>query len=386
MIKKPKFRLDIILVLSILALLAFGTIMVYSTTLSFSKPVQNGLMKTHFLSLALGIVIMFALMLIDYNIWGKLYLIIYAGCILLLIATLIFGKTVNNAKSWIEIGSRFTFQPSEFVKVGLIISLAKYIENNIENINNPFVLLKILAFAFLPVVLILLQPDVGTAIVYVFFIFIMLFSQGISIRYVIYAIGLGVLSIPALWFSMNQYQKNRIYDFLDPTRDAMGSGRQVIQGKIALGSGKLFGRGLFKGTQNMYKYVPEKHTDSIFAIVGEETGFVGGAIMIFLYYSMLRRMIIIAKNSDNVFGSAMVSGFLGMFFFHIVQNIGMILGILPVTGIPLPFISYAGTFQLTSLACIGLVLSVNYNRGATRFTDDSLELLKWLSSIAKLKN
>lgn len=386
MIKKPKFRVDIILVLSILALLAFGTIMVYSTTLSFSKPVQNGLMKTHFLSLTLGIVIMFALMLIDYNIWGELYLIIYAGCILLLIVTLIFGKTVNNAKSWIEIGSRFTFQPSEFVKVGLIISLAKYIENNIENINNPFVLLKILAFAFLPVVLILLQPDVGTAIVYVVFIFIMLFSQGISLKYVAYAIGLGVLSIPALWFSMNQYQKNRIYDFLDPTRDAMGSGRQVIQGKIALGSGKLFGRGLFKGTQNMYKYVPEKHTDSIFAIVGEETGFVGGAIMIFLYYSMLRRMIIIAKNSDNVFGSSMVSGFLGMFFFHIVQNIGMILGILPVTGIPLPFISYAGTFQLTSLACIGLVLSVNYNRGATRFTDDSLELLKWLSSTAKLKN
>ena len=376
--KKPRFRIDIILVLTILALLAFGTIMVYSTTLSFAKPVQNSLMKTHFLSLALGILVMFVLMLIDYNIWGKLYLFIYAGCILLLIATLLFGKSVHDAKSWIQIGSKFSFQPSEFVKVGLIISLAKYIENNIDKLNNPFVLLKILAFAFLPVLLILLQPDFGTAIVYVFFIFIMLFSQGISLRYVMYAIGLGVLSIPALWFSMNQYQKNRIYDFLDPNRDAMGSGRQVIQGKIALGSGKLFGRGLFKGTQNMYKYVPEKHTDSIFAIVGEETGFFGGAIMILLYYCMLSRMINIAKNSDNVFGSAMVSGFLGMFLFHIVQNIGMILGILPVTGIPLPFISYAGTFQLTSLACIGLVLSVNYNRGASRFIDKSLDFIQWL--------
>lgn len=374
--KKPRFRIDIILVLTILALLAFGTIMVYSTTLSFAKPVQNSLMKTHFLSLALGILVMFVLMLIDYNIWGKLYLFIYAGCILLLIATLLFGKSVHDAKSWIQIGSKFSFQPSEFVKVGLIISLAKYIENNIDKLNNPFVLLKILAFAFLPVLLILLQPDFGTAIVYVFFIFIMLFSQGISLRYVMYAIGLGVLSIPALWFSMNQYQKNRIYDFLDPNRDAMGSGRQVIQGKIALGSGKLFGRGLFKGTQNMYKYVPEKHTDSIFAIVGEETGFFGGAIMIFLYYCMLSRMINIAKNSDNVFGSAMVSGFLGMFLFHIVQNIGMILGILPVTGIPLPFISYAGTFQLTSLACIGLVLSVNYNRGVSRFIDKSLDFIQ----------
>lgn len=374
--KKPRFRIDIILVLTILALLAFGTIMVYSTTLSFAKPVQNSLMKTHFLSLALGILVMFVLMLIDYNIWGKLYLFIYAGCILLLIATLLFGKSVHDAKSWIQIGSKFSFQPSEFVKVGLIISLAKYIENNIDKLNNPFVLLKILAFAFLPVLLILLQPDFGTAIVYVFFIFIILFSQGISLRYVMYAIGLGVLSIPALWFSMNQYQKNRIYDFLDPNRDAMGSGRQVIQGKIALGSGKLFGRGLFKGTQNMYKYVPEKHTDSIFAIVGEETGFFGGAIMIFLYYCMLSRMINIAKNSDNVFGSAMVSGFLGMFLFHIVQNIGMILGILPVTGIPLPFISYAGTFQLTSLACIGLVLSVNYNRGASRFIDKSLDFIQ----------
>lgn len=378
MIKKPNLRIDIILVISILALLTFGTIMVYSTTLSFSKPVQNSLMKMHFLSLALGLLVMFVLMLIDYNIWGKLYLFIYAGCILLLLVTLIFGKTVNNAKSWIEIGKRFSFQPSEFVKVGLIISLAKYIENNIENLNNPFVLLKILAFAFLPVFLILLQPDFGTAIVYVFFIFIMIFSQGISLKYVMYAIGLGILSIPALWFSMNKYQKNRIYDFLDPTRDAMGSGRQVLQGKIAVGSGKFFGRGLFKGTQNLYKYVPEKHTDSIFAIVGEETGFLGGSIMIFLYYIMLSRMLNIAKNSDNVFGSAMVTGFLGMFLFHIVQNIGMILGILPVTGIPLPFISYAGTFQLTGLACIGLVLSVNYNRGAKRFTDESFELLRWL--------
>lgn len=374
--KKPRFKIDLILIFTILALLVFGTIMVYSTTLSFAKPVQNTLMKTHFLSLFLGLLLMFGLMIIDYNIWGKLYLFIYAACILLLVATLIIGKTVHDAKSWIQIGSSFTFQPAEFVKVGLIISLAKYIENNIESINNPFVLLKVLVFAFLPVLLILLQPDFGTAIVYVFFIFMMLFSQGISMRYVMYAIGLGLISIPALWFSMNKYQKNRIYDFIDPSRDAMGSGRQVIQGKIALGSGKLFGRGLFKGTQNLYKYVPEKHTDSIFAIVGEETGFIGGAIMILLYYSMLKRMISIAKNSDNVFGSAMVSGFLGMFLFHIVQNIGMILGILPVTGIPLPFISYAGTFQLTSLACIGLVLSVNYNRGVSRFTDNSLELVQ----------
>lgn len=374
--RKSGLRVDIILIISILALLVFGTIMVYSTTLSFPKSIQNTMMKTHFLSLALGLLLMFILMLIDYNLWGKLYLIIYAACILLLVVTLLFGKTVHDAKSWLEIGNKFTFQPSEFVKVGLIISLAKYIENNIEKLNNPFVLLKILAFAFLPVVLILLQPDFGTAIVYVFFIFIMLFSQGISIRYVMYAIGLGILSIPALWFSMNKYQKNRIYDFLDPSRDAMGSGRQVIQGKIALGSGKLFGRGLFKGTQNMYKYVPEKHTDSIFAIVGEETGFIGGTLIILLYYSMLRRMISIAKNSDTVFGSAMVSGFLGMFLFHIVQNIGMILGILPVTGIPLPFISYAGTFQLTSLACIGLILSVNYNKGMSRFTDSSLELIQ----------
>lgn len=375
--KKHGFRIDIVLIISILALLAFGTIMVYSTTLSFPNQVQSSMMKTHFLSLTLGLVLMIVLMIIDYNIWGKLYLFIYAACILLLIVTLLFGKTVHDAKSWLQIGSKFTFQPSEFVKVGLIISLAKYIEINIETLNNPFVLLKILAFAFLPVILILLQPDFGTAIVYVFFIFIMLFSQGISMRYVMYAIGLGILSIPALWFSMNKYQKNRIYDFLDPSRDAMGSGRQVIQGKIALGSGMLFGRGLFKGTQNMYKYVPEKHTDSIFAIVGEETGFIGGFIMILLYYSMLRRMISIAKHSDTVFGSAMVSGFLGMFLFHIVQNIGMILGILPVTGIPLPFISYAGTFQLTGLACIGLVLSVNYNRGVSRFTDKSLDLIQW---------
>ncbi len=203
--------------------------------------------------------------------------------------------------------------------------------------------------------------------VFIFFIAAMLFIGGVKFRYFLYALGIGLLSLPVLWFRLDVYQKNRVFDFLEPERDPTGSGYHAMQGKIAIGSGKVFGRGLFEGVYTQFNYIPIKESDYIFAVIVEELGFIGGAGLIFLYFILLTRLIRVARRSKDMFGSLMVVGFFAMFLFHIWENIGMTIGLMPITGIPLPFISYGGTFQLTSLVCIGIILSVAVNKDELSF-------------------
>lgn len=363
--RKSFKKFDYILLLTVLLLCIYGLVMIRSATLSKET---LSFVKTQAVATVLGFFCILILVLMDYEFLGKLYIPIYVVCNLLLIAVLIFGFGEDQwgARSWLRIGP-VRFQPSEFVKIGLIISLAKVIDNNKEDLNEPFTLLKVLAFAFFPVALILLQPDFGTAVVYVFFIAAMLFIAGIRWKYIFYAIGLGILSLPIIWFNLDDYQKDRIYNFLDPERDISNSGLQAYQGKIAIGSGKIFGRGLFEGVQTQFNYIPEKQTDFIFAVVGEELGLIGGLGLILLYFVMLARFVRIAKKSTDLFGSLMVIGFTAMFLFHIWENIGMTMGLMPITGIPLPFMSYGGTFQLTNLICVGIVLSVGIRKEELSF-------------------
>lgn len=339
--------------------------MIFSATLSFDT---LDYVKTQSIATGIGIIALILLVVLDYKLLGKLYMPIYVASNLLLLAVVFwgFGAEQWGADSWLKIGP-VVFQPSEFVKIGLIISLAKFIDKNKNNINEPFTLLKILAFAFLPVFLILLQPDAGTAMVFVFFITVMLFIGGVKFRYFLYALGIGLLSLPVLWLNLDQYQKNRIFDFLEPERDISGTGYQAMQGKIAIGSGKLFGRGLFEGVYTQFNYVPEKQTDFIFSVLVEELGFVGGAGLMILYFILLSRFVSVARKSKDMFGSLMVVGFFAMFFFHIWENIGMTIGLMPMTGIPLPFMSYGGTFQLINLVCIGIVLSVAVHKEELSF-------------------
>jgi len=308
------------------------------------------------------------IVMINYETFGKLYMVIYVFCNLLLLAVLIFGVGEDSwgAKSWLVVGP-IRFQPSEFVKIGVIISVAKYIEKNQEKINQLFTLAKILVFAFIPVGLVLMQPDFGTALVFIFFIFVMLFIAGLDFKYVLYTAIAGIISLPILWFSLEDYQKNRILVFFDPTLDAMDSGYQVIQSKIAIGSGKLFGMGLYNGNQTQFGFLPEKHTDFIFAVIGEELGLIGGLALLVLYFIMIYRLIKIAKNSKDLFGSLIVIGITSMIIFHILENIGMTMGLMPVTGIPLPFISYGGTFMLSNMISIGLTLSVAVKKEGLSF-------------------
>lgn len=363
--KKSYKKFDYILFLTTMLLCGYGILMIKSATLSLGVTSH---VKTQFIATLLGLVTIVILILLDYEFLGKLYIPIYVVCNILLIAVLIWGigKEQWGSNSWLELGP-IIFQPAEFVKIGLIIALARFIDNNKEDINEPFTLLKILIFAFTPVVLILLQPDAGTAMVFIFFIAAMLFIAGVKWKYIGYALLLGLLSLPILWFRLDTYQKNRIFNFLDPERDTSNTGYQAMQGKIAIGSGKIFGRGLFEGVQTQYNYIPEKQTDFIFAVVGEELGLMGGLGLILLYFIMLSRFIRIARKSKDLFGSLMVIGFAAMFVFHIWENIGMTIGLMPITGIPLPFMSYGGTFQLSNLICVGIALSVGLHREELSF-------------------
>lgn len=363
--KKSFKKFDYTLLFTTIILCIYGIVVLYSATLSFGT---TRLVKTQTLATILGFLVVLFLVMMDYQILGKLYIPIYVVSNILLIAVLKFGVGAEEwgSRSWLQIGP-VGFQPAEFAKIGLIISFAKFLEINHDRINEPLVLLKVLAFAFFPVALILKQPDAGTAMVFIFFIAAMLFIADIDWKYIISALVVGVLSLPLIWFNLGTYQKNRVLNFLDPERDPTDTGYQAITGKIAIGSGKVFGRGLFKGAQNQFKYIPEKQTDFIFAVIGEELGFVGGFALIILYFILILRLIKIAKESNDLFGSLMVVGFAAVLLFHIFENIGMTIGLMPITGIPLPFVSHGGTFQLINLVFIGISLSVGVQRDELSF-------------------
>ncbi len=358
-------RFDFVLFITVILLCIYGLVMIASATKSFET---SRFIKVQTISMILGIGCIIILVIMDYRILGKLYIPIYVFCNILLVAVLIFGTGDESwgARSWLSIGG-FRFQPSEIVKIGLIISISKFIDNNKNDINNLWTLLKILLFAGVPIFLIYKQPDLGTALVFVFFIIIMLFIAGLNIKYFVYTIIAGIISLPILWFSLKGYQKNRILNFLNPQNDTSNTGYQAWQSKIAVGSGKILGRGLFNGVQTQFGFIPEKQTDLIFAVIGEELGLIGGVVLIVLFGIMMYRLVKIARNTTDLFGSLMVTGITAMLFFHIWENIGMTIGLMPITGIPLPFISYGGTSLLVNMISIGIALSVGVHKEGLNF-------------------
>ncbi|MDD7363609.1 MAG: rod shape-determining protein RodA [Peptoniphilus sp.] len=361
-----KRDVDVVLVLCVLAITCLGFLVLSSATLTYgSRPylIKQGL------ATILGIAIAFGLMLVDYHIWKKYYPLLYLISVVLLVATLLFGHgdTTWGAKSWLAIGP-LNFQPAEFAKIFLVICVASYLDDHAEHLNQPKELLKTLIFACFPVLLILLQPDFGTAMVFLFFIAVMLFFSGLDWKYIFGALGAVLLSLPLFYARLDEYQKDRILDFLKPEANTSGSGYQAYEGRIAIGDGRLFGRGLYRGPQTQYNFIPTKETDFIFPVLVEELGFLGGSLLIVLYGLLAYRLLSLSKIAKDLTGKLMVMGFLSIFFIHIWENVGMTLGLMPITGIPLPFISYGGTFQLVNFAMIGLCLSVRYHRSTTSGT------------------
>ncbi len=315
--------------------------------------------------LAISLPILIVVIFIDYEALVKISPILY-GIILVLLVGVLFTGAINGATSWFDIGA-VSFQPAEFAKIIVILFLTWLItriqQKGRDEINRILKLgLIVVAFA-VPVLLIVEQPDYGTAIAFVVSFVFMLFVAGIRKRYIITAILLIVVLVPTLYFFvLPEHAKTRIDVYLNPDIDPRGAGYNIIQSKLAVGSGQLLGMGLFKGNQTQLGFLYPKTTDFIFALISEEMGFIVAAGIIILYVILITKAIYVAKTAKDDMGSYIAMGIAGIFFFHMIENIGMTMGLLPITGVPLPFVSYGGSALLSNFIMVGLLLNISGKR------------------------
>ena len=322
--------------------------------------------------IGISFVAMFVVWMLDYHLSSIIGLIGYPICLILLVAVL-FMPEINGASSWFSIGS-VQIQPSEFMKIAYILFFSKYIDfvyTKGKDAINKWYYLALTLFVFLiPVGLIMLQPDFGTALVFASITFFMLFKSGLSYKYVLTLVLILIVAVPLLYFFvLGEYQQQRIQVFFDPELEPLGAGYNAIQSKIAVGSGMLFGTGLGKGTQTQWGYLPVKSSDFIFSVISEEMGFVMSALIVVIYIVMLYRILRVVETSKDRLGSTIAIGVFGMFFFHFLENIGMTIGLMPITGIPLPFVSYGGSSMLTNFIALGLLLSISSRRQKSLFVE-----------------
>ncbi|MBS5857371.1 MAG: rod shape-determining protein RodA [Clostridia bacterium] len=320
--------------------------------------------------LVVSLIAMVIIMFIDYNLLLKASPVLYGLAIMLLIAVL-FTKPVNGATSWFNIGA-FSLQPGEFSKVAVILFLTfvitKIQRKGQEEINRPTRLLIILSVLAVPVLLIIKQPDYGTALAFIVAVALMLFASGLDKKYIIGTILLVVIAVPLLYnFVLPEHAKTRIDVFLNPESDPRGSGYNIIQSKLAIGAGGLTGMGLLKGNQTQLGFLYPKTTDFIYSVIGEEMGFIVAGAIILLFVYLINKSIYVAKTSKDRAGSMIAIGITGIFLFHVLENIGMVMGLLPITGVPLPFVSYGGSSLITNFICIGLLLNISGKRQKTIF-------------------
>lgn len=328
--------------------------------------------------LAVGIVLAITISAIDYKDFKTLGIIIYIISIVLLALVLVLGKEVNGSKSWLKVPLIGVFQPSELAKVAFAVTLPVFFERLKEGQQIGKNVIKLIIYTAVPIVLVLLQRDVGTTLVFIFAFIVMLFIYGIPYRYFFIALGTFAATAPVLWFFVIPEKfphiKGRILTFIFPETDLQGNGLQVFRSKMTIGSGQLFGKGLFHGlqTQNSSSVVssynvPFKQTDFIFSVIGEELGFIGSMLVIATIFFILFRCIYISMNSRDAYGSFLVICITSILGFHFIENIGMSVGVLPVTGIPLPFVSQGGSSLLANYLNVGILLSVSMRRKKTIF-------------------
>lgn len=345
------------LLLIITLLVCMGLAVIYSVTLSQEKP-DYGLLNKQIIFFVLGFMLLFVFAFFDYRVLGSLSLIIYVFSLLLLLAVLFFGSTFKGTQGWFSLFG-FGFQPVEFAKLALIIFLAKILSGNSEDCLSLKFMLLTLLLTVLPVSLVILQPDFGSAMVLLFCAVALLWFAGLPKKYLYILFTVLITALIVSWFFfMMPYQKERIMTFLNPLRDPLDQGYNVRQSIIAIGSGEFLGRGLGLGPQSQLKFLPETSADFIFASLGEELGFVGVFLIFGLYFLFLWRTYKIIKITRDNFSMLLVLGITSMFFLQIIINIGMALGLLPVTGLPLPFISSGGSFLIISFVAVGILESV----------------------------
>lgn len=320
--------------------------------------------------ITVSIIAMLIILLIDYNLLVKASPVLYGVSIILLILVL-FTEPINGASSWFTIGD-FAFQPSEFAKIAVILFLAfivsKLQEKGKEEINKPWKLLIVLGIVAVPLALIIIQPDFGTAAAYIMALTLILFTSGIDKKYIISILLVIVILAPIIYmFILPNHAKTRIEIFLHPESDPRGAGYNVIQSKLAIGAGGFTGMGLLKGNQTQLGYLYPKTTDFIFSVIGEEMGFLVSTTVVALYVLIITKSLYIAKTAKDDEGSYIATGIAGIFLFHMIENIGMTMGLLPITGVPLLFVSYGGSSMIISFICLGILLNISGNRKKTIF-------------------
>lgn len=366
-------RFDYILFLAVILLSAIGLAVLYSATRVLPGQVDgNRMFNIQVVGMVLGIIMAIIISLIDYKDFKTLGMFFYLIGIAMLIVVRFKGYSVAGSKSWIRLPGIGQLQPSELVKLFFIIFIAIFLERIKDDQKDKSTnIIKLLVYSAIPIGLILLQPDAGTAMVFMFIFAVMIFVCELPYKYILITIGAFIASLPFIWlFFLEDHQKDRIMTFINPAWDPSDKGYNVSQAKMAIGSGQLFGQGFQNGIQTQSKGVPVKESDFIFSVIGEEFGFIGSVIIVILSIFILVRLIQIAKNAPDTYGAFLVTGVAGLFAFHFFENIGMNLGLLPVTGVPLPFVSQGGSAVVTYYMALGIVLSVSMRRKKVIFNSD----------------
>ena len=350
-------NLDYILLISVILLSVLSVLVMYSTDggeILFHT-------KNHFVKLAVFFPLMIFVAFFNIKFWHNFSYIIYLIVILLLIYVSFFGIKSSGSQRWMDL-YLFVLQPSELMKVAIIMCLAKYFHRiKIENVNSFTSITIVLSIIIIPIIFVISQPDLGTSILIALSGLIILWLGGMKIKYFIYSFITFLISLPFIISFLKPYQKLRILTFLDPDRDPLGAGYQIIQSKIAIGSGGLNGKGFLKGTQSYLDFLPEKHTDFIFTLFSEEFGFIGSVGLLILYSIIIFRIVRIGAISRSNFARLFCFGYAFAIFIYIVVNLSMVLGLLPIVGSPLPIMSYGGSSMLATMIGFGIVLSAKIN-------------------------
>lgn len=379
--RKKKIQFDFLLAAIVIGLMIMGLMMLSNATgkpdveygsnwLDYIQAMNKTFFTRHLIWFALGGAVAGAIMYVDYRAYGRYIGLAYIAILALLLAVIVFGIDVYGQKRLVVTAGGAEVQPSEMAKLVLIILLAKDLSNLEHGITTLKELFIVVIKAGIPLALILMQPDIGTAVVYIFIMGVMLFVGGTKMWMLYTILGGALVSIIPIWGVLGEVQKLRILTFIDPTLDPTGTGYNVIHSKMAIGSGQMVGKGFFNPTaMSQLNYIPVQESDFIFAVTGETLGFWGTSFIILLFAALIFRMVYLATKVEDKFGSLIIIGVAAMMFIHIFENVGMSIGIMPVTGIPLPFFSYGGSSMLTNMMGIGLVECVWLRRKSSGRTN-----------------
>ncbi len=356
-------RLDWVFILSVILLILVGIVFIYSATYRSAENPMTELTRKQLVWVMVGTGCFLLAALTNYDFVAGQAFWLYSACLVLLVLVLFFGIRIYGAYRWLNLFG-FQIQPSEFAKLGTLVALAHYLGTPSRDLRHPATVGACLLITAIPFVLILQQPDLGTAMMLAPLVFIMMYVAGVPMVYLLVLGGLALLSAPLGWFVLDDYQKERIMVFFDPGRDPLGAGWNKIQSEIAVGSGGWDGKGYMMGTQNILGFLPRTvaPTDFIFSVIAEESGFVGSAVVLGLYVVMIGCGMRAAVRARDRLGRLLAAGMTGLLFCHMFVNVAMTVGLMPITGLPLPLISYGGSFMICTMTGLGLIQSVYIRR------------------------